>query len=102
MPWSEWKLDVRPAEWRRLRLLVLEAAGWRCSLCREALHPKQCKPACDLDAQVDHVIPLADGGTSAAANLRAVCRGCNQRKADGLGPAQPTVSTSVGTPSRVW
>jgi 5-methylcytosine-specific restriction protein A len=34
------------------------------------------------DLTVDHIIPLAHGGTPERANLRVLCRGCNSRKRD--------------------
>ena len=51
------------------RLAVLDAAGWRCQW-----------PGCTNPATtVDHVIPLAYGGTNDRANLRASCHACNSR-----------------------
>ena len=100
LPWSEWKLDVTPGVWRKLRRSVLDAAGWRCSLCGAVLHRRQCKPkACGLDAQVDHVTPLAAGGRSVVENLRAVCRSCNQLRAHGM-PTEHTAPPVVH--SREW
>ena len=102
--WSKdrpWKLDISQWEWQQLRPVILDRDGWRCRLCGAALHRKQCRPkACDLDAQVDHIRPVADGGLSTPDNLRAVCRGCNMRKAHGLAPA--TVAAARDAPSRVW
>lgn len=36
------------------------------------------------DLTVDHVIPLARGGTHDRANLSVLCRGCNSRKRDAM------------------
>jgi 5-methylcytosine-specific restriction protein A len=36
------------------------------------------------DLTIDHIIPLAHGGTHDRANLRVLCRGCNARKRDSL------------------
>jgi 5-methylcytosine-specific restriction protein A len=33
-----------------------------------------------LSTQVDHIIPLAQGGTSERDNLAGVCRGCHNAK----------------------
>lgn len=49
--------------------------GYRCYLCGcdwNALDP--------FDRCIDHVIPLAAGGTSQPANLRPACRSCNSKK----------------------
>jgi 5-methylcytosine-specific restriction protein A len=35
------------------------------------------------DANVDHIIPLADGGTDDDANLETLCRSCHSRKTVG-------------------
>lgn len=53
--------------WRKLRAAVLEAADHRCQ-------------ACDAPAtEVDHIVPLAFGGTDDPGNLRALCRRCHNR-----------------------
>jgi 5-methylcytosine-specific restriction protein A len=36
------------------------------------------------DLTVDHVIPLAAGGTHERSNLRVLCRACNSRKRDAV------------------
>ncbi|MFF1597681.1 HNH endonuclease [Streptomyces mirabilis] len=41
-------------------------------------------PHTATDLTVDHVIPLAKGGTHDRANLRVLCRSCNSRKRDSL------------------
>ncbi|TXG90682.1 HNH endonuclease [Rhodococcus rhodnii] len=58
---------------------VYERDGWRCHLCRkpinrnaQAPHPKA--------PTIDHVIPLAAGGTHEPANCRAAHFLCNARK----------------------
>ena len=61
---------LRPAaRWRRLRLAVMSASGWRCALC-----PRSAR-------EVDHIVPLDRGGDPwALDNLQAICRGCHVRK----------------------
>ena len=54
--------------WRKQRALILNRDGYRCTVCgREA-------------DQVDHIIPVARGGTDDADNLRAICARDNLRK----------------------
>jgi 5-methylcytosine-specific restriction endonuclease McrA len=54
-------------DYRRNRLAVLEAAGWRCQICGAQA------------ATADHVLPLALGGSHDVSNLRPLCRRCNSR-----------------------
>jgi 5-methylcytosine-specific restriction protein A len=53
--------------WRRTRALVLTRDGGRCSCGAPAL-------------EVDHVVPVAEGGTDEAWNLRAICPPCHKIK----------------------
>jgi 5-methylcytosine-specific restriction endonuclease McrA len=57
------------AAWRRARAAQLARQPW-CSTC----------PA-TTDLTVDHIIPLAQGGTDDPSNLRTLCRRCNGRRA---------------------
>ena len=54
------------ARYRRNRIIVLEAAVWKCHYCGGTAN------------EVDHVVALADGGGNELSNLRACCRQCNQ------------------------
>jgi 5-methylcytosine-specific restriction endonuclease McrA len=58
-----------PSGWARQRAsqLVIARDGGRCQLCGA--------PA----TEVDHRIRLADGGSDASDNKRALCRPCHQR-----------------------
>ena len=53
--------------WMRLRAQVLRATP-SCAVCG--------RPA----EQVDHIVPLSQGGTHAVGNLRAICRRCHATK----------------------
>jgi len=61
---------LRGARWRALRLTVL-ASEVQCYLCGAWAHD---------DDIVDHVVPLAAGGTDDRDNLRRCCRTCHARK----------------------
>jgi len=52
-----------------LRELVLERAGRKCQACEatEAL-------------EIDHIVPVSQGGDGSESNLQALCRSCNRRK----------------------
>ena len=58
--------------WRRLRRLVLDAEPL-CRSCDTAGH-------IEMATQVDHIIPLARGGTNAMMNLQPLCATCHARK----------------------
>lgn len=61
----------RRGQLRLLVALVIESEG-RCALCGNKLRAD--------DVQVDHIIPVAAGGTTTRENLRAVCSVCNKRR----------------------
>lgn len=51
------------------REVVLERDGWACVLC-----------GAGDDLTIDHIFPVAHGGSDAPVNLRVLCRTCNSRK----------------------
>jgi 5-methylcytosine-specific restriction endonuclease McrA len=53
-------------------IAIGDAQGWQCNACQ-----------CDLKISghhVDHIVPIAKGGTNWPANLQLLCRSCNVRK----------------------
>ena len=69
------------------RKKVFEADGYRCHLCNKKTDPT--KPAPHPKAPtVDHIIPLAAGGTHEPSNCRTACFLCNSRKGDRGGGEQ--------------
>ena len=54
---------------RHVRARVLERGGRRCAEC---LSPDE--------LEIDHIVPVAKGGTDDDANLQVLCRPCNSRK----------------------
>ena len=66
--------------WRLLRAWVLRKGKWRCAKCD-----------CGLYLEVDHIVPLVDGGDMwAERNLQLLCRACHREK-----HGQPIVSQDV-------
>lgn len=55
--------------YRKARVVVLAAAGYRCAYCADA-----------TATTADHVIPHSKGGLSDESNLLAACRPCNTSK----------------------
>ena len=59
-----------------IRVAIFERDGWKCGIChrkvdRTLRHPDAAAPS------LDHIIPVAEGGTNEAANLRLVHLRCN-------------------------
>ena len=54
------------------RRAVFARDGGRCYACRASLTPDE--------AQVDHLVPWAAGGTTTMPNLALICAGCNASK----------------------
>jgi 5-methylcytosine-specific restriction endonuclease McrA len=62
----------RPKVHLGLRFRILERDRFRCRACGRS-------PANHLDCElhVDHIVPVAQGGTNAPENLRTLCADCN-------------------------
>ena len=63
----------------RTRQRILKRDAWRCYLCSRPIDPGRPYPD-DLSGTVDHVVPVAAGGTDRVANLRAAHWQCNKEK----------------------
>lgn len=62
------------ADYYRLRPLLVQMQDGLCGLCGRILREDKGR------IEVDHIVRVRDGGTSALDNLQAVHRSCNQRK----------------------
>ncbi|HEY7821602.1 MAG TPA: HNH endonuclease signature motif containing protein [Acidimicrobiia bacterium] len=62
------------AAWKRSRERVLIRDGRLCQPCKRR---GVLTPDCN---EVDHVVPKAEGGTDADANLQTICKDCHKRK----------------------
>jgi len=58
----------------RLRHRILRRDGWKCVYCG--------KGPPEVVLEIDHVTPVASGGSDDQSNLVTACRGCNQGKSD--------------------
>ena len=59
---------------KKLRLLILERDDYKCCLCG--------RTAKETKLEVDHIVPVAKGGTDSLNNLRTLCIDCNRGKSD--------------------
>lgn len=68
---------------RRLRRQIEERAQSLCEYCRL---PQRLSPAIH---EIDHIIPVVDGGQTVADNLCLSCRSCNSAKYDRVSAVDP-------------
>lgn len=69
------------------RTRVFEADSYRCHMCNRKTNPNKATPH-PLAPTIDHLIPLARGGTHEPANCRTACFECNCLKGDRGGGEQ--------------
>lgn len=74
LPRDKWgKVSKRNTEripgWAKTRLIVLRRDRYHCYVCGEA-----------TAVEVDHIVPIARGGSHELTNLAAVCPPCHRRK----------------------
>ena len=60
-----------------LRMNILKEGNFRCALCGATAKD-------GVRLEVDHIIPIAKGGTSDKSNLQVLCHRCNKGKSDDL------------------
>jgi len=72
--------DVSPAQ-------IFERDRWRCKLCRRKVRRDKVVPH-PLAPVLDHIVPLARGGTHEPSNVQCAHFICNSRKSDGAGYAE--------------
>lgn len=59
--------------WRRLRDQVLKRDGYECQPCKRMRRAT-------LAREVDHIVPLFQGGGEGDENLQAICKDCHDAK----------------------
>lgn len=68
-------------------MAVFRRDGWKCQQCGTST-PREARGTTQDNApELDHIIPLAGGGTHTWNNVQCLCRRCNQEKGD---KTQPT------------
>ncbi|WP_425585929.1 HNH endonuclease [Streptomyces thioluteus] len=70
-PWSNTsrRNQARSAGWNSLRLRILRRDSYTCYRCGSS-----------SASEVDHIVPVAFGGTDDPQNLSAICRTCHREK----------------------
>ena len=63
-----------PPEWYALRYAVLRRDKYTCRYCGQY--------APNVQLEVDHIIPIAEGGSNELSNLQVTCFACNRGKAN--------------------
>lgn len=63
----------RGAEWKRQRDAVMGIDGGLCRVCRG-------QGKVTAAVEVDHIVPLFEGGSDSVANKQALCLPCHQKK----------------------
>lgn len=81
--WSKKKV-APPKGWRaplrmRLAMQIAVRDGGKCQLCGVAVVYENGFQG-DTAAEIDHIIPLAHGGTHDPENLRLTCKACNRAR----------------------
>ncbi|KOP23539.1 HNH nuclease [Hapalosiphon sp. MRB220] len=61
-----------------VRKYVHQRDNYQCQSCNQTHH--------DTHLTIDHIIPLARGGTNDISNLQTLCLTCNQQKKDKIDP----------------
>jgi hypothetical protein len=69
------------------RTEIYKRDGWRCGICHRAVDPKLRYPD-PTSASIDHIIPIARGGTHEPRNVRLAHWICNVRRSDSMANTQ--------------
>ena len=69
MPWKNGVGRTSVAQWKRLRRLAREALDYRCQGC-----------GTEGSLQLDHIVPVTEGGADTLENLQWLCPECHRQK----------------------
>lgn len=77
----------------QLRAEILERNGYTCRHCGAGPEdPDPTNPGRRMRLNVDHVIPISQGGTNEKGNLLVLCSCCNQGKANIRGTSETAIN----------
>lgn len=88
---AKWEASVVPQNRKRVRDFLFSEFGDICPICETAI-PQDREQGWADSAEVDHLIPTANGGPDTWGNVRLAHRHCNQRRNDlPLGELEPAM-----------
>ena len=79
---------TRGRKWMAIRKRIMARDNWQCIRCTTNERPTPC-------SIVDHIIPIAKGGTDADTNLRSLCHPCHQDVTAEQFGSRPRTSTGL-------
>ena len=71
------KINVRETIPLNVRWKILKKDNYTCVKCGKSPAKNN-----DIELEIDHILPVAKGGTNDIKNLQTLCRNCNQGKKD--------------------
>lgn len=66
-------------------LCLFSLCNWTCGICNEKIDPSLRFPD-PMCGTVDHIVPIACGGTHTWSNCQPAHKHCNEKKADRVAP----------------
>lgn len=77
----------------QLRNAILERNGFTCQLCGSGPGDTDpFNPNRKVRLHIDHIIPISQGGSNSADNLRVLCSACNQGRANVQPPSETALN----------
>ena len=77
-----WRREYSTKGYQDARQEAMARTGGRCSCCGRvcAWHDGRRWRTAGMGGEVDHIVPLCQGGTSDTGNLQLLCKSCHGRK----------------------
>lgn len=64
---------------------IFDRDGWRCQMCGKKTPKNKRGTNCSNAPELDHIVPMSNGGSHLYSNVQCVCRACNIRKGSSYG-----------------